>query len=183
MTTPGGKRSQTHSEFHHFFFTSLGISIPANIEHCRAQVWPVLTREKNSQKEVLVHSRNQTLPNLPIGIKITGSVEEDWSLNPTLEDFIQCVATGLEESMLSYKLPLKDHLSFEWSWREELSRGGMESTILAHINAGSNAISIQNKRHLHWIKLESITAMNNEVKFIALAHNLLLKTRAQGEDR
>jgi hypothetical protein len=66
-----------------------------------------------------------------------------------LEDLIQHMETPLKESVLKYKLPLKDHLSLEWSWREELSRGGMECTILTHINAGSNAISIQNKRHLH----------------------------------
>jgi hypothetical protein len=76
-TIPGGKRSQTHSEFHHSFFTSLGIPILANAEHCTARVWPVLTREKNSQKEVLIHSRNQALPNLPIKIRITGNAEED----------------------------------------------------------------------------------------------------------
>jgi hypothetical protein len=93
------------------------------------------------------------------------------------------VETGLKESVLRYKLPLNDRFSLEWSWWEELSRGGMECTILARINAGSNAISIQNKRRIHWKRLESITAMNNEVEFIVSTHNLLLKTGAQGEDR
>jgi hypothetical protein len=131
---------------------------------------------------VLIHSRNQALPNLPIGIRITGNVEEDWSFNPTLEELIQRVETELEESVLRYKLPLKDRISLEWSWREEPSKGGMECTILAHIPTQTNAISIQNKMHLHWKTLESITAMNNEVEFITLAHSLLLKLGVVGED-
>jgi hypothetical protein len=59
----------------------------------------------------------------------------------------------------------------------------MECTILVHINAEANAINIQNKNHMHWKKMESITAMNNKVEFTAQAHNLLLKVRASGEDR
>jgi hypothetical protein len=65
---------------------------------------------------------------------------------------------------------------------EEPSRGGMECIILAHIPARINAISIQNKRHLHWKTLESIIAMNNEVEFIAPTHNLLWKSKAVRED-
>jgi hypothetical protein len=61
----------------------------------------------------------------------------------------------------------------------ELARGarqrGVECTILAHICTGTNAISIQNKRHLHWKATEAITDMNNEAEFLASAHNLLLK--------
>jgi hypothetical protein len=45
----------------------------------------VLLREKNSKKEILVHSKNQALPNLPIEIRIMGSAKEDWSFNLALE--------------------------------------------------------------------------------------------------
>jgi hypothetical protein len=58
------------------------------------------------------------------------------------------VEIRLEENVVRYKLPLKDCISLEWNWWEELNKEGMECTIFAHINARSNAISIQNKRHL-----------------------------------
>jgi hypothetical protein len=82
--------------------------------------------------------------------------------------------TELEEKVLRYRLTLKDRLYFEWRWQVERSRGGMECTILAHISSGTNALSIQNKRHLYWKALESIPGMN-EIEFSASAHNLLLK--------
>jgi hypothetical protein len=147
--TPRGKRDQTYSELHQSFFTSLGIPLPTNVDLCRARVWPVLTREKGPQKEVLIHSRNQALPNLPIGIRITGDGREDWSSKPAMDELIQHIAIGLEENVVRHKLLLKDQLSLEWSWQEELSRGGSECTILAHIPIGSNLVSIQNKKHLH----------------------------------
>jgi len=52
----------------------------------------------------------------------------------------------------------------------------LECTILAHIRT-SPALSIQNKRHLHWKDIESITDLNNEtgVAAAATAHSLLLK--------
>jgi hypothetical protein len=55
----------------------------------------------------------------------------------------------LEEKVLRYKLTLKDRPKLEWAWQEDKSRGGMECTILAHIETGTNALNIQNKRHLH----------------------------------
>jgi hypothetical protein len=55
----------------------------------------------------------------------------------------------------------------------------MECTILAYIDTGTSALSIQNKRHLHWKALDLIPSMNNEVKFVTLAHNLLRKTDAE----
>jgi len=64
-TTPGGKRGQLHSEVPPSFFTSLDISIPQDCEPLRAKVWPVLAREKNSRKEILVHSKSQARPSLP----------------------------------------------------------------------------------------------------------------------
>jgi hypothetical protein len=99
-------------------------------------------------------------------------------------ELILHVEIGLEEKVLRYKLPLKDHLSLEWSWREDPSRGGMECTILTHIIAGTNVISIQNKKNpLHWKALDSTMAMNNDVDFPTSAHNLLLKLGLAGEDR
>ncbi len=59
----------------------------------------------------------------------------------------------------------------------------MECTILAHIDTGSSALSIQNKRHLHWKTLDCIPRMNNEVEFSTLAHNLLMKTEAENSAR
>jgi hypothetical protein len=82
------------------------------------------------------------------------------------------VETALEENVLCYKLPLKDRSSLEWRWGDEPNRGGKECTIFAYIDVGCKAISIQNKQHLHWRVLESITKMNNEVEFIASAHCL-----------
>jgi hypothetical protein len=82
----------------------------------------------------------------------------------------------LEETVLRYKLAVKDCLQLEWSWQEELGRGRMECTILAHISIGTSAISVQNKCHLHWKGTEAITVMNNEAKFSAPAHDLLLKS-------
>jgi hypothetical protein len=66
-----------------------------------------------------------------------------------MDELIQHIAIGLEENVVRHKLLLKDQLSLEWSWQEELSRGGSECTILAHIPIGSNLVSIQNKKHLH----------------------------------
>lgn len=51
----------------------------------------------------------------------------------------------------------------------------MECTILAHIRTGSSALSVQNKRHLHWKEIGSISAMNNDAGGVVVAHNLLLK--------
>ncbi len=51
----------------------------------------------------------------------------------------------------------------------------MECTILAHIRTGSSAFSVQNKRHLHWKEIETISAMNNDMGGAMAAHNLLLK--------
>jgi hypothetical protein len=58
-TTPGGKRGLSHSEIHPSFFTALGIPVLANKEPFRTRIWLVLMKEKNAQKETLVHSKNQ----------------------------------------------------------------------------------------------------------------------------
>jgi len=52
--TPGGRRKRTHSNAHCSYFTSLGISSPSGQDHARARIWPVLSREKNAQKEILI---------------------------------------------------------------------------------------------------------------------------------
>jgi hypothetical protein len=77
---------------------------------------------------------------------------------------------------LRYKLTIKVCPQLEWSWVKEPSRGGTECTILAHIDSGTNALSIQNKRHLHWKVLDDKQGMSNEVKFSSPTHNLLMKT-------
>jgi hypothetical protein len=82
----------------------------------------------------------------------------------------------LEENILRYKLSIREHLHFEWSWQEEKSRGGMDCTILAHIETGTNALSTRNKRHLHWKVLDPAHEMNNDIKFATPTHNLLRKT-------
>jgi hypothetical protein len=89
----------------------------------------------------------------------------------------------LEEKVLRYKLTLKDRPKLEWSWQEVKSRGGVECTILAHIDTGVSALSIQNKRHLHWKVLELIPGMNNDVEFAAPAHNLLMKVKTESLTR
>jgi hypothetical protein len=58
---------------------------------------------------------------------------------------------------------------------EEPNRGKIKCTILAHIPTSSNPVNIQNKKHLHWKALKSISSMNNEIKFTAPTHKLLLK--------
>lgn len=81
----------------------------------------------------------------------------------------------LEEKILRYKMVVKDNLQLEWCWQAEPSKGGMECTILAHIWTGSNALSVQNKRHLHWKEVETISTMNNDTGGAVVAHNLFLK--------
>jgi len=114
-TTLGGKRGQLHSEVHPSFFTSLGISIPPNREFFRTRVWPVLVREKNSQKETLMHSKNQTRPSLLLNIRITGLVDVEWSHDLAWVDLIQRLEVELEDKVLRYRLTLKDRPQLEWS--------------------------------------------------------------------
>ncbi|CAK9867490.1 unnamed protein product [Sphagnum jensenii] len=154
--TPGGKRGQHHSEVTSSFFTSFSISIPQNWEPLRARVWPVLAREKNSQREIVVHSKSQARPSLPTNIRITGPVEAEWSHDSAWADLTHRLEVELEEKILRYKLSFKDRPKLEWSWQEVPNRRGVECTILAHIDTGTSALNIQNKRHLHWKALELI---------------------------
>jgi hypothetical protein len=75
--TPGGRRKRTHSDVHRSYFTSLGISIPPGQEHARTRIWPVLSREKNDHKELLVYARNSAPSSLPLNIRITGLSEKE----------------------------------------------------------------------------------------------------------
>ncbi|CAM6000527.1 unnamed protein product [Sphagnum balticum] len=181
--TPGGRRKRAHSDVHYSSFASLGIPVPPGQEHARTRIWPVLTRAKNDQKKTLVYSRNNTPPSLPLNIRITGSSEAEWTQDSALADLAQRIETELEEKVLRYNLNLKDRLTLEWSWQEDLNRGGMECTILAQISTGTSAISVQNKRHLHWKTPESMPSMNNDVEFAGPAHNLLLKSGPESTDR
>jgi hypothetical protein len=76
--------------------------LPKNAEYCKARIWEVLTREKGTLKEVLVHYKNQAPPSLPIGIKLLGEGEEVWSPQPAMEELIKQVATSLEENVLRH---------------------------------------------------------------------------------
>jgi len=72
-------------------------------------------KRKRPPKGGMKHSRNQALPNLPIGIRIIGDGREDWSSKLAMDELIQHIAIGLEENVLRHKLLLKDQLSLEWS--------------------------------------------------------------------
>jgi hypothetical protein len=135
----------------------------------------VLSRDKEERSQILVHARNQAPPNLPLSIRVTGPPEERWTQDSARKDLILRLEAELEEKVLRYKLAVKDNLHLEWCWSAEPGRGGMECTILAHIHTGSSALSVQNKRHLHWKEAESISAMNNDMGGAVVAHNLLLK--------
>jgi len=174
--TPGGRRKRMHSEVHRSYFTSLGISVPPGQEHARTRIWPVLSKEKNDQKEILIYAKNNSPLNLSLNIRIMGSSEEEWTHVSALADITQRIESELEEKVLRYNLNLKDRLSLELSWQEEQTKGGWECTILAHTSTGTSAISVKNKRHLHWRMSNSLTSMNNDIEFSGLAHSLLLKS-------
>jgi hypothetical protein len=174
-TTPGGKRGLTHSELHHSYFESLGISVPVNQEFCKARIWPVLFLKKDGKEQILVHARNQTPPDLPLSIRVTGPPEERWSYVSAQEDLVCSLEAELKEKVLKYKMVVKGKLHLEWSWQAEPGTGGMECTILAHIRTRSSALSVQNKWHLHWKEIGTISAMKNDTGGAVAAHNLLLK--------
>ncbi len=131
----------------------------------------------------MIYAKNNALPGLPLSIKITGSTEEEWTHASALEDITRSIESELEDKILRYSFNLKDCLSLEWSWQEDKNRGGWECTILAHISTGSSAISVQNKRHLHWRSSVSLTDMNNDIEFVGPAHNLLLKSGPVSTER
>jgi hypothetical protein len=110
VTTSGGKRRQTHSELHHSYFESLGISVPVDQDFCKARIWLVLSREKDEKEQILVHARNQTPPDLPLNIRVTGPPEERWTHVSAQEDLVLRLETELEEKVLRYKMAVKGNL-------------------------------------------------------------------------
>jgi hypothetical protein len=100
-----------------------------------------------------------------------------------MEELIKHVPAGLEDNVLRHQLLMEGALNLKWSWKEELNRGCFEFIILAHVPIGINLVSIQSKKKIHWRMLDAILAMNNEEKFAALAHNLLLRLFIKREDR
>jgi hypothetical protein len=180
-STPGGKRGQSHSELHSSYFESLGIPVPEGQVFCKAWVWPVLTRERHEKTQLLLHARNQMLPDLPLSLRITGPSEERWSQDSAQKDLTLRLEAELEEKITRYKLAIKDNIRLEWRWLPEPGKGGMECTILAYIWSGE-ALSIQNKRHLHWRDAQSILDLNNEVGAAVTAHSLLLKKAPPSSD-
>jgi hypothetical protein len=144
-------------------------------EFCKARVWSVLSREKEERKQILVHTRNQAPPDLLFNIRVTSPSEERWTQASAREDLVRRLEAELKNKILRYKMKIKDNLQLEWCWQAEPGGGGMECTILAHIRTGSSALSVQNKRHLHWKEIEIISTMNNNTRGAMAAHNLLLK--------
>jgi hypothetical protein len=110
-------------------------------------------------------------------------MESDWTFDLVWEDLIQRLESELEEKILRFKLSISERPQLKWVWQEELRRGGMECTILAHISTRLSALSVQNKRHLHWKALKHIPSMNNEVEFAAPAHNLLRNSGVENTTR
>lgn len=179
----GSRRKRSRSEMHRSFFISLGISMPPGQEFSRARIWPVLSRERNEQKEILVSAKNKELPNLPLHIRCTSASEEEWTPMSAVEELTRDVQSELEENILRFNLSLKGRLTLEWSWHEDQTKGGWECTILAHINTGQSGISTQKRRNLHWRTLKSISSMNNDIAFAGPAHDLILKTGPASSDR
>jgi hypothetical protein len=154
-STLGGKRGQTHSELHHSYFESLGISVPVDQEFCKAKVWRVLSWEKEERKQILVHARNQTPPDLPLNIRVTGPPEERWTQASTREDLVRLLEAKLEEKILRYKMVIKDNLQLKWCWQAEPGRGGWSAPssptyglVLAHSVFKTNGTSTGRKLRL-----------------------------------
>jgi len=181
--TPGSGRKRTRSEVHSSFFTSLGILVPPGQEHARAIVWPVLSKKRNNQKEILVNVKSNDSSSLLLHLRCIGTPKEEWTLASALADLTRNVETELEGKILRFSLNLKGCLALEWSWQEDHVKGGWECTILAHISTVLSAISAQKKKNLHWRMPESMPSMNNDVVFSGPAHSLLLKTGPPSTDR
>ncbi|CAM6021545.1 unnamed protein product [Sphagnum balticum] len=178
----GNRRKRSRSEVHISYFTSLGMSVPPGQEFARARIWPILSRERDNQKEILVNVKNNDPPHLPLHIRCTSASEEEWTPASALEDLTRSVESELEEKVLRFNLSLKGRFTLEWGWQEDQAKGGWECTILAHINSGLSEISAQKRKNLHWRAFESITSMNNDVIFTGPAHSLLLKTGPASTD-
>lgn len=174
----GDKRGSLHSDLHASFFEALGIPTPPGKKPFRARLWPVLTRSKDGREETLMRMKDNTLPSLPINIRLKGpgeALEEGWSPDLAWEELIHKVESELkiQTLRLNFNIKLKPHL--EWIWHEEQDRGGMECTILVHIRTGSSGASTQKRKHLKWAALEQTQGLNNDAPFTLPAHKLLMK--------
>ncbi|CAM6030543.1 unnamed protein product [Sphagnum balticum] len=135
---------------------------------------------------MLMHSKSHTLSSLPLTIRYSGPAdvpEAEWTTNAAWADLIHRVEVELEKQILRFKLTISERPQLEWSWQEELSRGGMECTILIYIHTGVTGVSVQKRKYLHWIALEQTPNLNNEVAFAASAHNLLVRSGAEDTTR
>jgi hypothetical protein len=160
----------------------LGIFVPPEQEFAKARVWPVLSKERDNKKEILISVRNNDPPHLPLHIRCMSASEEEWTPASALEDLTKSVESELEEKILRFNLNLKGRLALEWGWQEDQTKGGWECTILAHINSGLKGISTPKRKNLRWRAFESITSMNNDVIFTSPTHSLLLKTGPASTD-
>jgi len=122
--TPGSGRKRTRSEVHSSFFTSLGILVPPRQEHARAIVSPVLSKERNNQKEILVNVKSNDSPSPPLHLMCIGTPEEEWTPASALPDLTRIVEAELEGKILRFSLNLKGRLALEWSWQEDHVKGG-----------------------------------------------------------
>lgn len=179
----GSGRKRTCSEVHSSFFISLGIPMPPGQEHAREIVWPVLSRVRNNQKEILVNVKSNDSPSLPLHLRCIWTPKEEWTPMSALADLTRNVEAELEGKIFRFSLNLKGCLALEWSWQEDHVKGAWECMILAHISTGLSAISAQKKKNLHWRMPESMPSMNNDVIFSSPAHSLLLKTGPASTDR
>jgi len=123
--------------------------VPLGQEHARAIVWPVLSKERNNQKEILVNVKSNDSPSLLLHLRCIGTPEEEWTPASALADLTRNVEAELEGKILRFNLNLKGRLALELSWQEDHVKGGWECTILAHISTGLSAINAQKKKNLH----------------------------------
>jgi len=93
-----------------------------------------------------------TLPSLPLSIRYSRPVvepEAKWTRNAAWADLIHRIEVELEEQILRFKLNISERPQLEWSWQEELNKGGMECTILVYIHTGVKGVSAQKRKYLH----------------------------------
>ncbi len=174
----GDKRGPLHSDMHSSFFEALGIPAPPGREPFRVRLWPVLTRTREEREKTLMRLKEHSPPSLPINIRLKGpgeALEEEWSPDLAWEELIHKVESELKVQILRLNFNIKAKPHLEWAWHEEQNRGGMECTILVHIQTGTSGASIQKRKHLQWVALEQTQSLNNEVPFSLPAHKLLKK--------
>ncbi len=98
--------------------------MPPGQEHARAIVWPVLFKERNNQKEILVNVKNNDSPSLPLHLRCIGTPEVEWTPASALAALTRNVEAKLEGKILRFSLSLKRRLALEWSWQEDHVKGG-----------------------------------------------------------